>query len=141
MTVDVEMKNGQRNYRVWQVTIFGREGTLWEGGEFPGTLEFGNDYPNSPPRYRWKLYGNMKFYHMNIFESGSTCIDILNDKIGYTPARTAVEILKAMEDFLYAPNPKSPTKGEWAKLYETNRAEWEKNTREFVKAYMNAKGG
>lgn len=101
MTVDVEMKNGQRNYKIWLVTIYGREGTLWEGGEFPGILEFGADYPNSPPRYRWKLYGNLKFFHMNIFDSGSTCIDILNDKIGYTPARTAVEILKAMEEFLY----------------------------------------
>lgn len=60
----------------------------------------------------------MRFLHMNIYSSGKTCIDILNDKIGYTPAKTCVEILKALEDFLYRPNPKSPTNSELAKIFE-----------------------
>jgi ubiquitin-conjugating enzyme E2 A/ubiquitin-conjugating enzyme E2 I len=59
---------------------------------------------------------------MNIYSNGDTCIDILNNKIGYTPARTCVEIFKGLEGFLYAPNPKSPTIRALATLFNENKA-------------------
>ena len=58
---------------------------------------------------------------MNIYSNGDTCIDILNSKMGYTPARTCVEIFKGLEEFLYNPNPDSPTIGALAALFNQNK--------------------
>ncbi|CAD8209975.1 unnamed protein product [Paramecium pentaurelia] len=135
MTVEVDKQNNSINYKKWFVTIYGKEGTIWEGGEFSGVLNFPKGYPSDPPTYQWTLYGG-QFQHMNIFENGVTCIDILNNKIGYTPATTCIEILKGMEGFLYNPNPKSPTMGSLAKIYVENKQQYEKLIKAFVKNYM-----
>ena len=34
----------------WKCQIPGKEGTDWEGGYFPLTLEFTEDYPSKPPK-------------------------------------------------------------------------------------------
>lgn len=75
---------------------------------------------------------------MNIYESGRTCIDILNTLAGYKPATTCVEILKAMEEFLYRPNPKSPTPSmhKLAELYVKDKKAYETHVKNFVKSYM-----
>jgi len=93
----------------WNCIIYGREGTIWEGGEFQGTLEFPANYPLKSPVYIWKGLGKNKFYHMNVYSSGNTCIDILSS--AYNPATTILEILIGLENLLYDPNPKSPTDG------------------------------
>ncbi|CAD8105114.1 unnamed protein product [Paramecium primaurelia] len=139
MTVQVQYENNSANYTKWNVVIYGRENTIWQGGEFSGILEFPQSYPATSPVYTWKVYSKNRFMHMNIYSSGKTCIDILNDKIGYTPARTCVEILKALEDFLYRPNPKSPTNSELAKIFEKDLPQYEKMVREFVQKYMEEK--
>ncbi|CAK84226.1 unnamed protein product (macronuclear) [Paramecium tetraurelia] len=135
ISVEVDKQNNSINYRKWIVTIYGKEGTIWEGGEFPGFLNFSKSYPSDPPQYYWQLYGG-QFQHMNVFENGATCIDILNNKIGYTPATSCVEILKGMEGFLYNPNPKSPTMRGLAKTFEENKEQYEKLIKAFVKHYM-----
>jgi ubiquitin-conjugating enzyme E2 A/ubiquitin-conjugating enzyme E2 I len=45
MSVDVAIKNNARDYTTWNVVIYGKEGTIWEGGEFPGVLKFPATYP------------------------------------------------------------------------------------------------
>ena len=40
----------------WKCSIPGREGTDWQGGFFPLTMEFSEDYPAKPPKVRaWCL--------------------------------------------------------------------------------------
>jgi len=34
----------------WKCFIPGKEGTLWEGGFYPLTMEFTEDYPAKPPK-------------------------------------------------------------------------------------------
>lgn len=51
MTVEVDKQNNAINYKKWIITIYGREGTIWEGGEFPGVLIFPKEYPSDPPYY------------------------------------------------------------------------------------------
>ena len=34
----------------WKCSIPGREGTDWQGGFFPLTMEFSEDYPAKPPK-------------------------------------------------------------------------------------------
>ncbi len=36
----------------WKCSIPGREGTDWQGGFFPLTMEFSEDYPAKPPKAR-----------------------------------------------------------------------------------------
>ena len=36
----------------WKCVIPGKEGTLWEGGYYPLTMEFTEDYPSKPPKVR-----------------------------------------------------------------------------------------
>ena len=39
----------------WKCSIPGREGTDWQGGFFPLTLEFSEDYPAKPPKVRTQI--------------------------------------------------------------------------------------
>lgn len=34
----------------WKCFIPGKEGTIWEGGFYPLTMEFSEDYPAKPPK-------------------------------------------------------------------------------------------
>lgn len=34
----------------WKCFIPGKEGTIWEGGFYPLTMEFTEDYPAKPPK-------------------------------------------------------------------------------------------
>jgi ubiquitin-conjugating enzyme E2 I len=34
----------------WNCHIPGKQGTDWEGGFFPLTMEFSEDYPTKPPK-------------------------------------------------------------------------------------------
>jgi len=40
------------NLMRWKCSIPGREGTDWQGGFFPLTMEFSEDYPAKPPKAR-----------------------------------------------------------------------------------------
>jgi len=100
-----------------------------------GELRFPAGYPEHAPDFYWDLFGPEKeFQHMNIYESGRTCIDILNTLAGYKPATNCVEILKAMEEFLYKPNPKSPTPSmhHLAELYVKEKKAYEMHVKKFV---------
>ncbi|MFQ6626957.1 hypothetical protein Gotur_005715 [Gossypium turneri] len=35
---------------VWHCVIPGKKGTEWEGGYFPLTLNFSEEYPSKPPK-------------------------------------------------------------------------------------------
>ena len=85
----------------WKCQIPGKEGTDWDGGYFPLTLEFTEDYPSKPPKVciGWDIWTSSscteteadlpvcagqckfppKFYHPNIYPSGTVCLSILNE--------------------------------------------------------------
>ena len=41
----------------WKCSIPGREGTDWQGGFFPLTMEFSEDYPAKPPKVPARCLG------------------------------------------------------------------------------------
>lgn len=49
--------------------------TDWEGGFFPLTLNFSEDYPSKPPKCRFP----QGFFHPNVYPSGTVCLSILNE--------------------------------------------------------------
>ena len=48
--------------------------TDWEGGYFPLTLHFPEDYPSSPPVCKFPA----GFFHVNVYPTGAVCLSILS---------------------------------------------------------------
>ena len=105
--IEAELENGN-NLKKWNVVIWGRDNTPWEKGRLKGTLEFPIGYPTTSPRFIWQTLPEKEFYHINVWDTGATCIDILNSDKSYKPTISCFEILTAIENFLYTPNPNSP---------------------------------
>ncbi|GAA5834199.1 hypothetical protein JCM5353_006948 [Sporobolomyces roseus] len=71
----------------WEITIFGPQDTLYEGGFFRALLNFPQDFPLRPPKMKFLT----EMWHPNIYkESGEVCISILHepgiDQYGYEEA-------------------------------------------------------
>lgn len=49
--------------------------TDWEGGFYPLTLNFSEDYPSKPPKCKFP----QGFFHPNVYPSGTVCLSILNE--------------------------------------------------------------
>jgi hypothetical protein len=49
--------------------------TDWEGGYYPLTLHFSEDYPSKPPKCKFP----QGFFHPNVYPSGTVCLSILNE--------------------------------------------------------------
>lgn len=49
--------------------------TDWEGGCYPLTLHFSEDYPSKPPKCKFPA----GFFHPNVYPSGTVCLSILNE--------------------------------------------------------------
>eukprot|EP00884_Botryococcus_braunii_P022823 jgi/Botrbrau1/9224/Bobra.0028s0020.1 len=64
-------QDGSFNMLKWKCHIPGKKDTDWEGGFFPLTLDFPEDYPAKPPRcayVRWR--NSMKSCCKNISRAG-----------------------------------------------------------------------
>ncbi|KAL6055719.1 SUMO-conjugating enzyme sce1, variant 3 [Balamuthia mandrillaris] len=74
--------DGTLNLMRWTCGIPGKKGTLWEGGMFPITMEFTDDYPSKPPKCRFPA----GFFHPNIYPSGTVCLSIVNEDEDWKPS-------------------------------------------------------
>jgi len=105
----------ESNFFEWDVGVFGAPGTLYEGGYFKAHLSFPQDYPYSPPNFRFVT----RMWHPNIYESGEVCISILHPPIDdpqsgelpqerWNPTQTVRTILLSVISLLNEPNTFSP---------------------------------
>mmetsp|Transcript_5372 Transcript_5372/g.19641 ORF Transcript_5372/g.19641 Transcript_5372/m.19641 type:complete len:160 (+) Transcript_5372:49-528(+) len=109
--------DGSINLMRWQCIIPGKAGTDWENGYFPLTLQFGEEYPVKPPKCQFPA----KFYHPNVYPSGTVCLSILNEDEGWRPSITVKQILTGIQDLLDNPNPDSPAQSDAYVEYVNNR--------------------
>ncbi|KAH9663682.1 UBC core domain-containing protein [Citrus sinensis] len=107
------LPDGSVNLMVWHCTIPGKAGTDWEGGFFPLTLHFSEDYPSKPPKCKFP----QGFFHPNVYPSGTVCLSILNEDNGWRPAITVKQILVGIQDLLDQPNPADPAQTEGYHLF------------------------
>ncbi|KAF3620349.1 Sumo-conjugating enzyme ubc9 [Capsicum annuum] len=49
--------------------------TDWEGGFYPLTIHFSEDYPSKPPKCKFPV----GFFYLNVYPSGTVCLLILNE--------------------------------------------------------------
>ncbi|KAL5679050.1 hypothetical protein ACJX0J_005435, partial [Zea mays] len=107
------LPDGTVNLMIWQCTIPGKQGTDWEGGYFPLTLHFSEDYPSKPPKCKFP----QGFFHPNVYPSGTVCLSILNEDSGWRPAITVKQILVGIQDLLDQPNPADPAQTDGYHLF------------------------
>ena len=113
----------------WSATILGPDDTPYAGGVFNLVIQFPVDYPFKPP----KVAFTTKVYHPNINAQGGICLDILKDQ--WSPALSISKVLLSISSLLADANPKDPLVPEVARLYESNREEFNRIAREWTLQY------
>ena len=113
----------------WAAVIMGPQGSVYQGGVFRLRIRFPPDYPFKPPKITFQT----KIYHPNVNEKGGICLDILKDQ--WSPALTVSKVLLSISSLLTDPNPDDPLVPDIAKLYLTNRVEYNRVAREWVQKY------
>jgi ubiquitin-conjugating enzyme E2 D/E len=113
----------------WQATIIGPTETPYEGGVFKLKILFPTDYPFKPPKITFET----PIYHPNVNSNGSICLDILKDQ--WSPALSITKVLLSICSLLADPNPNDPLELDIAKVYKTNKAEFDRIAREYTIKY------
>ncbi|KAI5073587.1 hypothetical protein GOP47_0011600 [Adiantum capillus-veneris] len=123
--------DGSLNVMLWRCTIPGKEGTDWEGGSFPLSLQFSESYPTKPPVCAFPA----GFFHPNVYQSGKVCLSIINEGDGWKPSISVKQILMGIQDLLDTPNPASPARHEAYLLFIKNKTAYKRKIVEQAKKY------
>jgi ubiquitin-conjugating enzyme E2 D/E len=121
------------NIELWQGTITGPADTPYAGGIFNLEIKFPSEYPYKPPKIMFKT----QIYHPNISSSGDICLDILKDN--WSPALTIDKVLLSISSLLSDPNPNDPLVPEIAKIYNSNRNNYNQTAKEWTLKYATGK--
>lgn len=124
----------------WSVTLIGPKDSPYESGIFNCEMNFPNDYPLSPPVFKFKT----SIYHPNVYADGKVCISILHppgdDKWGYEkaeerwrPVHSASSIILSILSLLSAPNDESPANIDAGKDWRENPEEFQKKVNKCVR--------
>lgn len=117
--------DGSTNLMRWKCHIPGKPSTDWEGGFFPLTMEFTEDYPTKPPKCKFPA----GFFHPNIYPSGTVCLSILNEDEGWKPSITVKQILLGIQELLDTPNAQSPAQSDAFIMFTQKLSEYKKRVR------------
>uniref|UniRef100_A0A803KY09 UBC core domain-containing protein n=1 Tax=Chenopodium quinoa TaxID=63459 RepID=A0A803KY09_CHEQI len=107
------------------------EQTDWEGGYYPLTMYFSEEYPSKPPKCKFPP----GFFHPNVYPSGTVCLSILNEDCDWRPAITVKQILVGIQDLLDQPNAADPAQTEGYHLFIQDTAEYKRRVRQQAKQY------
>lgn len=103
--------DGSVNLLEWSCIVPGKTGTIVEGGKFPVTMKFGEDFPARPPSVSFPR----GFFHVNIFPDGHVCLSILKTDLPahlaavaavdvWKPGISIKQILLSVQELLHNPN-------------------------------------
>ncbi|GMM31037.1 E2 SUMO-conjugating protein [Martiniozyma asiatica (nom. inval.)] len=115
----------------WNAGVPGKPGTIWDGATYPLTIAFPPEYPAKPPKIQFPA----KFYHPNVYPSGTICLSILNDEQDWRPAITLKQLLLGIQELLDTPNEKSPAQEPAYKAFVNNQKYYEEQIKLQVKRY------
>ena len=120
--------DGDNMYK-WKGVILGPSDSPYSGGLFHLNINFPVDYPFKPPLISFST----QIYHPNINSAGAICLDIL--KTQWSPALTISKVLLSVCSLLNDPNPDDPLVPEIARIYTTDRAEYNRKAKEYTIQY------
>ncbi|XP_066322067.1 ubiquitin-conjugating enzyme E2 2-like [Miscanthus floridulus] len=107
------------------------EETDWEGGYFPLTLHFSEDYPSKPPKCKFP----QGFFLPNVYPSRIVCLSILNEDSGWRPAITVIQVFIGIQNLLDQPNPADPAQTDGYHLFIQDPTEYKRRVILQVKQY------
>lgn len=130
------LPDGSLDLMSWEAAVPGKDGTIWEGGEYYLTLQFSEDYPAKPPKCQFSPV----LFHPNIYPSGTVCLSILNEEKDWRPTISVKQMLLAIQDLLDNPNCKDPAQREPFELFERDREAYKRKVRSEVAKHQKRGG-
>ncbi len=113
----------------WKGTIFGPQGSPYQGGVFKLSIVFPANYPFKAPQITFVT----PIYHPNISRTGSICLDILGSE--WSPALSISRVLLSISSLLTEPNPDDPMRSDVANLYVKDREKYNEEARKLTQKY------
>eukprot|EP00397_Hematodinium_sp_SG-2012_P061685 GEMP01082117.1.p1 GENE.GEMP01082117.1~~GEMP01082117.1.p1 ORF type:complete len:163 (+),score=31.30 GEMP01082117.1:73-561(+) len=114
----------------WKAVIFGPENTPWEGGIFSLDVEFPQQYPEHPPKIRFRT----RLFHPNVFDNGQICLDILRNS--WRPSYDLSAVLISIQSLIADPDLHSTPEGGAnpiaERMYVDDRRAYNKTVEELV---------
>lgn len=115
------------NIFVWNIGVMVlNEDSIYHGGYFKSQMRFPDDYPFSPPQFRFIP----AIFHPNVYRDGRLCISILHqsgdpmtdepDAETWSPVQTVESVLISIVSLLEDPNISSPANVDAAVDYRKN---------------------
>lgn len=111
----------------------GKKNTPWENGVYTLTMYFPEDYPQKPPKVQFPA----KFFHPNVYDSGTVCLSILDEDKDWKPAITIKQILLGIQDLLNEPNMLSPAQEEAYNMYKNDNIAYIRRIRQQALLFTN----
>ncbi|KAK9793753.1 hypothetical protein WJX73_000315 [Symbiochloris irregularis] len=122
--------DGSTNMMLWKCLVPGKENTAWQGGSYPVTIRFTEDYPAVPPQCSLPP----GFLHPNVYPEGNICLSILNPD-GWRPSITLKQMLLGIQELLDDPNNGDAAQNEAYELYEYNKTKYRLKVRQQALRY------
>eukprot|EP00054_Salpingoeca_dolichothecata_P031738 m.264479 g.264479 ORF g.264479 m.264479 type:complete len:159 (+) comp27853_c0_seq1:59-535(+) len=123
--------DGTQNLLLWECSIPGKKGTIWEGGLYKLKMIFTDDYPIMPPKCKF----DPPIFHPNIYPSGTVCLSLLDAEKDWRPALTVKQILLGIQDLLNDPNADDPAQVEAYQTYINNSSEYQARVKQQAKKF------
>ncbi|XP_049368209.1 SUMO-conjugating enzyme SCE1-like [Solanum verrucosum] len=124
--------DGSANLMVWHCSIPGKTATDWEGGFYPMTMHFSENYPYKPPKCKFP----QGFFHPNVYPSGKVRPQsILNQDHGWSPVITVKQILMGIHYLLDWPSTNYPAQIEGYNIYIQDNVEYKRRVRQQAEQY------
>jgi ubiquitin-conjugating enzyme E2 S len=114
--------------------LCGPEGTPFEGGNFVIRLQFGPDFPSSPPKAMFLT----RIFHPNVSKTGEICVNAL--KKDWKASHGVRHILLVIRCLLIVPNPESALNEDAGKLLLENYDDYAKRAALMTKIHAKTKG-
>jgi ubiquitin-protein ligase len=116
----------------WSVILNGPETSVYEGGTFLLYIKYGDQYPASPPEFRFLT----PIYHCNISSTGRICHSILGQF--YSSDTKIKKILDCIYGLLLTPEPNDPLDSNVAAMYKDNPENFRYIAKYWVQNYASA---